>query len=123
MPLPVPGTDNSAIYFSIIDTSVKSFNFTIDPVRGIIKPMQPIDFEHLAKIQNDRLGVNSRSIKLYIKAQDLGVPSLSSKVLVNIYVEDVNDNSPQFEHGSYQCTVSEDLVGGSTVIQVSLKNR
>uniref|UniRef100_A0A8D8Q5N3 Cadherin-23 n=1 Tax=Cacopsylla melanoneura TaxID=428564 RepID=A0A8D8Q5N3_9HEMI len=113
------GTDNSAIYFSIIDTSVKTFNFTIDPVKGIIRPMQAIDFEHLARIQSDRTGVSSRSIKLYIKAQDMGTPSLSSKVLVNIYVEDVNDNSPTFEHGSYQCTVSEDLPGGSTVIQVT----
>lgn len=113
------GTDNSAIFYSIIDTSVKTFNFTIDPVHGIIKPMQAIDFEHLARIQGDRLSVSSRSIKLYIKAQDLGVPSLSSKVLVDIYVEDVNDNSPQFEHESYQCSVAEDLPGGSTVLQVT----
>lgn len=88
-------------------------------MRGIIRPLQAIDFEHLARIQSDRSGVGSRSIKLYVKAQDLGVPSLSSKVLVHVHVEDVNDNSPMFEHASYQCTVSEDLPGGSVVIQVS----
>lgn len=50
------------------------------------------------------------------------MPSLSDETHVVVYIEDVNDYGPRFESSSYETTISEDLVGGSTVLQVRFKN-
>lgn len=93
--------------------------FSIDPITGVLKPIRPVDFE---KLQN-RKGTNSingnlRPINLVIQAQDHGLPSLSDETHVIVYVEDVNDFGPKFESSSYETIISEDLVGGSTVLEV-----
>lgn len=41
------GTRNSRIEYSIVNGEYKD-NFTIDSMTGVIKPMQPMDFEQLA---------------------------------------------------------------------------
>lgn len=94
-------------------------SFTIDSITGVLKPIKPVDFE---KLQN-RKSINSisgnlRPINLVIQAQDHGLPSLSDETHVIVYVEDVNDFGPKFESSSYETTISEDLMGGSTVLQV-----
>lgn len=78
-----------------------------------------MDFE---KLQNRKstnsISANLRPIILVIQAQDHGTPSLSDETHVVVYVEDVNDFGPKFESQNYETTISEDLVGGSTVLQV-----
>ena len=95
-------------------------NFTIDPVQGILKPASRIDFEQLTVSSGTTgRGVNVRPINLVVQAQDLGEPSLSSEVLVTVYVQDVNDHAPQFEHREYKKSIPEDMKGGSSVLQVN----
>lgn len=94
-------------------------SFSVDSITGVLRPIRPVDFE---KLQN-RKSINSingnlRPINLVIQAQDHGLPSLSDETHVIVYVEDVNDFGPKFENIRYETTISEDLVGGSTVLQV-----
>jgi hypothetical protein len=95
-------------------------NFTIDPVLGVLKPATHVDFEQLMTSAEDMTGrgINVRPINLVVQARDMGTPSLSSEVLVTVYVQDVNDHSPQFEQDEYTRSVPEDMQGGSSILQV-----
>nr|CAD7572447.1 unnamed protein product [Timema californicum] len=116
------GTRNSHIYYSIVNGDPYK-NFTIDSILGILQPATPVDFEELTaqsvgpKGPGFR-GVNVRPISLTVEARDHGKPSLASQVEVVVYVQDVNDHMPQFEHASYKQSIQEDLPGGSSILQV-----
>nr|CAD7428205.1 unnamed protein product [Timema monikensis] len=116
------GTRNSHIYYSIVSGDPYK-NFTIDSILGILQPATPVDFEELTaqsvgpKGPGFR-GVNVRPISLTVEARDHGKPSLASRVEVVVYVQDVNDHMPQFEHASYKQSIQEDLPGGTSVLQV-----
>lgn len=62
-----------------------------------------------------------KAISLLVEARDRGVPSLASEVPVIVYVEDMNDHAPRFEQSVYQASIPEDLVAGSTILQVWLE--
>lgn len=115
------GTGNSKVRYSIADGD-ESDNFTIDPVLGLILPKQHIDFEELAKKDKKNKKVSVRSITLLVRAQDQGIPFLSSTVLVIIYVSDMNDHAPVFETLGYAVTIPETLASESSVIRVQAKD-
>lgn len=56
---------------------------------------------------------------LEVVATDHGSPTLSSTVIVEVKVLDVNDNSPVFSSTSYSVDVSEDVAEGTQVLEVS----
>ncbi|CAN9501862.1 unnamed protein product [Ophioblennius macclurei] len=56
---------------------------------------------------------------LEVVATDRGSPALSATVTVKVRVLDVNDNSPVFSKSTYSVEVSEDIVEGSQVLEVS----
>nr|CAD7442233.1 unnamed protein product [Timema bartmani] len=120
--LDLNGTRNSHIYYSIVSGDPYK-NFTIDSILGTLQPATPVDFEELT-VQSvgpkgpGFSGVNVRPISLTVEARDHGKPSLASQVEVVVYVQDVNDHMPQFEHASYKQSIQEDLPGGSSVLQV-----
>uniref|UniRef100_A0ABD2XK31 Cadherin domain-containing protein n=1 Tax=Trichogramma kaykai TaxID=54128 RepID=A0ABD2XK31_9HYME len=118
------GSRNSEVVYSIVPSDF-SRNFSIDPRRGVIRPVRPMDFETLplattsaVKSAGGRSESIVRPIRLTIKAKDLGSPSLSSDVPLMIYFKDVNDNAPNFERAVYKKNVPEDLPGGTSVLQV-----
>lgn len=106
------GTKNSEIKFEIIEGQFRE-NFTIDMKTGHLTPITPIDFELLTSGT-----FNIRPIHLTVLASDGGVPKLSSKVSVTIYVQDVNDHAPQFLRSVYTQSVPENLSSGSPVVEV-----
>lgn len=113
------GTKNSEISYRILHSDYPIDCFTIDPVTGVLKPIRPVDFEKLQhRKSTNSINGNLRPINLVVQAQDHGLPSLFDETHVVIYVEDVNDFGPKFESSSYETTISEDLVGGSTILQV-----
>lgn len=63
--------------------------FTVLPNTGQIIAMQPLDREQQAEYN------------LVVIAKDQGIPMTSSSCNVVVYVDDVNDNAPQFELASY----------------------
>lgn len=115
------GTKNSEISYRILHSDYPIESFSIDSVTGLIKPLRPVDFEKLQnrKSTTSSISGNLRPIILVIQAQDHGTPSLSDETHIVVYVEDVNDFGPKFESRNYETTISEDLVGGSTVLQVT----
>lgn len=116
--LDLNGTANSDIRYSIVNTDSIQENFTIDAIKGILKPKYPVDFEKLSSKSVGKLIGNMKSVGLFVEARDRGIPSLSSEVPVIIYIEDENDHAPQFEYSFYQASIPEDLAPGSTVLQV-----
>lgn len=107
-------TRNSDITYSIIEGEYKN-NFTIHKKLGFIKPIKPLDFEALQLKEN---AASIQPVNLTIMAKDAGVPSLSAKVSVIIYLHDVNDHAPEFQRKYYEIAIPENVPGGSFVLQV-----
>jgi len=60
----------------------------------------------------------AESFRLMIKCHDSGSPSLSSSVELDIEVEDLNDNIPQFSRAVYNFAVNETTPPGSVLGRV-----
>lgn len=110
--LDLNGTKNSEIIYDIVDGEFK-LNFTLNPKTGELTPAAPMNFEELTGGFE-----NTRTLYLTVRATDFGIPSLSSKVPVIIYLQDVNDHPPIFQQMYYKKSIPEDLPGGSTVLEI-----
>lgn len=53
-----------------------------------------------------------------VKAQDGGDPPLHTVTSVDVFVKDVNDNSPRFDQLLYQLTVPENTPRGSELLRL-----
>lgn len=83
----------------------------------ITNPSGETPYLHLETI--DKLDMETRdTYQLNISAQDGGTPPHFGFLLVNVSIMDVNDNSPAFEYGDYNVTLSESVPPGTTVLQV-----
>jgi len=60
-----------------------------------------------------------RSISFKILAKEVANSSLSDTADVLVYIDDVNDNVPQFAQAEYRVTLPENVTAGTTVTQVS----
>ena len=69
--------------------------FTIVPLTGQIKLLQPLDYEERARYL------------IAVIARDGGVPPRESRTTVNVTVKDENDSSPEFNHTQLSLTVVE----------------
>lgn len=108
------GTRNSEIVYEIVDGEYKD-NFTINGRSGTITLHNAMDYEAI-KIRDKKTSI--QPIFLTVVAKDLGTPSLSSRVIVIIYLHDVNDHAPQFQEKFYTAAIPENLTGGSLILQV-----
>ncbi|XP_030621432.1 protocadherin Fat 1 [Chanos chanos] len=79
--------------------------FSINFNSGVIDVVQPLDFE------------THPAYKLSIRATD-SVTGAHSEVFVDIIVEDVNDNAPLFVMGSYNTSLPEYVMIGTSAFQV-----
>ena len=68
----------------------------------------------------DRESISLHSV--LVTATDSGLPQLSSEITVNVSVEDVNDNAPQFESGLTSFTISESQPVNSTIVVLKAKD-
>lgn len=80
--------------------------FTIDDTSGNITVNNDIDREI------------TTTFALRIQAQDLGNPSQSSFVTVDVKIVDINDNAPQFNPDLYTATLREDTSLGFDILYV-----
>nr|XP_037269685.1 cadherin-23-like isoform X1 [Rhipicephalus microplus] len=106
------GGPNSQVRYQIVHGDPDN-NFTIDEVKGRIKPRLPLDFERIAQPRGD-----VRTFNLLVRAYDMGRPSLSSNVTVVIYVQDVNDHAPEFPTDFVSKAIPEDIQEGTAVVRV-----
>lgn len=114
------GTKNSEIEYYIVEGDYKQ-NFTIDSKTGVITPIQPLDFEQLLDPDSNSGIGNVQSLMLTIRARDHGIPSMSHTVPVVVYLHDVNDFAPIFEHRFYNRSIPENTPGGTLVLNVIIK--
>ncbi|XP_034512593.1 cadherin-related family member 2 isoform X2 [Ailuropoda melanoleuca] len=102
-----PNTNNSRLHFSLLPGPY-SHNFSVDPDKGILRNLGPLDREAIEPALGGR-------IVLTVLVADCGVPVLSTEVNVTINVEDINDNLPIFNQSVYSFSVKErdpgELVG------------
>ncbi|XP_026562610.1 protocadherin Fat 3 isoform X3 [Pseudonaja textilis] len=88
--------NNKIIQYQIVQDTFNSTDyFHIDGTSGLILTARLLDHEVM------------QQCSLKVRATDNGFPPLSSEVLVNIYVTDMNDNPPIFNQLIYESYVSE----------------
>uniref|UniRef100_A0A7M4FMW7 Cadherin EGF LAG seven-pass G-type receptor 3 n=1 Tax=Crocodylus porosus TaxID=8502 RepID=A0A7M4FMW7_CROPO len=85
--------------------------FRIDPDSGAITLQAELDYE------------DQVTYTLAITAKDNGIPQKADTTYVEIMVNDVNDNAPQFVSAHYQGIISEDAVPFTSVLQISATDR
>ncbi|XP_029291798.1 cadherin EGF LAG seven-pass G-type receptor 3 [Cottoperca gobio] len=85
--------------------------FRIDTASGAITLQAELDYE------------DQMTYTLAITAKDNGIPQKADTTYVEVNVNDVNDNSPQFLSPRYQGTVSEDAPPFTSVLQISATDR
>lgn len=85
--------------------------FRIDPGSGAITLQAELDYE------------DQMTYTLAITARDNGIPQKSDTTYVEVNVNDVNDNAPQFLSPRYQGGVSEDAPPFTSVLQISATDR
>ncbi|XP_034000929.1 cadherin EGF LAG seven-pass G-type receptor 3 isoform X2 [Trematomus bernacchii] len=85
--------------------------FRIDTGTGAITLQAELDYE------------DQMTYTLAITAKDNGIPQKADTTYVEVNVNDVNDNAPQFLSTRYQGTVSEDAPPFTSVLQISATDR
>ncbi|KAJ8258826.1 hypothetical protein COCON_G00178380 [Conger conger] len=85
--------------------------FSIDLDTGAVTTKMELDYE------------DQVSYTLAITARDNGIPQKSDTTYLEILVNDVNDNSPQFLRDQYTGSVMEDVPVFTSVVQVSATDR
>ncbi|XP_055003987.1 protocadherin Fat 3a isoform X1 [Boleophthalmus pectinirostris] len=102
---------NGQIVYTISDGNTDNC-FTIDMHSGLISIFLPMDRE-----KKDRYLLN---LTIY----DLGQPQKSSWRLLTIFIEDANDNAPQFlQESGYKIVIPENTAIGTDVIQVEATDK
>ncbi|XP_046355288.2 cadherin EGF LAG seven-pass G-type receptor 1-like isoform X1 [Haliotis rufescens] len=99
--------ENSRITYSIEPAST----FTIDPNSGVIKTRALLDREMIP------------TYMLSVTATDNGVPPLSDTTDMDITVNDINDNKPEFLEQEYEGSIREDELPGTSVLRIQAEDR
>uniref|UniRef100_A0A8C4W938 Cadherin EGF LAG seven-pass G-type receptor 2 n=1 Tax=Gopherus evgoodei TaxID=1825980 RepID=A0A8C4W938_9SAUR len=100
--------ENARITYFMED-SIPQFRIDVDT--GGVTTQMELDYE------------DQVSYTLAITARDNGIPQKSDTTYLEILVNDVNDNAPQFLRDSYQGSVYEDVPAFTSVLQVSATDR
>uniref|UniRef100_A0A3P8ZVF3 FAT atypical cadherin 1b n=1 Tax=Esox lucius TaxID=8010 RepID=A0A3P8ZVF3_ESOLU len=106
----IDGSSNNHIHFSIAKGN-QGGHFTIDAVNGEVKVILPLDREKVS------------AYTLTVRASDSGNPPRSSSALIHINVSDVNDNAPVFSQADYNLVIQENVLVGTSVLQLTVTDR
>ncbi|XP_050549134.1 cadherin-related tumor suppressor [Daktulosphaira vitifoliae] len=100
---------NAELTYSLINHKSE---FLIDPKNGFIRTKQEFDREQLIRLTGQNV------IVIEAIVSDKGKHSLQDKTKINVYINDVNDNHPQFFRQPYRVQVSESSSIGTHVLRV-----
>ncbi|KAL6080931.1 hypothetical protein STEG23_001955, partial [Scotinomys teguina] len=104
------------VIYSLVQGTTAESNrdgvFSLDQDTGVLKVRKAMDHESTKWYQIDLMA--------HCPHEDTDLVSLVS---VNIQVEDVNDNRPVFEADPYKAFLTENMPGGTTVIQVTANDQ
>uniref|UniRef100_A0A3B3S9R2 FAT atypical cadherin 3 n=1 Tax=Paramormyrops kingsleyae TaxID=1676925 RepID=A0A3B3S9R2_9TELE len=101
---------NGQILFSIISGDREN-QFFIDPITGLMKVNKELDREMVS------------GYSLTVRALDSGSPAMSSTVMVNIDISDINDNPPTFSLANHTAVIQENKPVGTSVLQLSVMDK
>lgn len=87
-------------------------SFTIDSSTGVISTVVSPGLDH----------ENRQVHTLLVRAVDAGAPQRTGQTIVNINVNDINDNRPEFLPNNLQATIDENSAAVSNIITVKTKN-
>ena len=103
--LQVVASDEDTIILAIITPDARG-TFAIDSLTGVVTLTRPLDF-------------NEQSFySLLVEATDGASMPLSSVVVVNVTVEDINNHVPVFDRRTYQVSLLENATIGASVVTV-----
>ncbi|KAJ8280395.1 hypothetical protein GJAV_G00054020 [Gymnothorax javanicus] len=101
---------NGQILYSIVSGDREN-QFFIDPITGLMKVNKELDRETVF------------SYSLAVRALDSGSPAMSSTVMVNIDIADINDNPPSFTPSNYTAVIQENKPVGTSILQLSVTDK
>ncbi|XP_059608235.1 fat-like cadherin-related tumor suppressor homolog, partial [Phlebotomus argentipes] len=99
--------DNGKVVYAI-EKGDRLKQFAIEPETGYISVASALDRESIS------------NYVLEIRAADLGIPSLTSYVLVNVEISDANDNPPLFSELNYTAYIHEDKTLGHVLLRFNI---
>nr|XP_006816965.1 PREDICTED: protein dachsous-like [Saccoglossus kowalevskii] len=102
--------DNGKVEYRLVDSNnMNNFDglFSINKLTGQIQIHRTVEYSEMSEYE------------LIIEAYDKGHPSLSSVMTLKVYIQDMNNNGPQFYPTSYEVDVAESLVVGERIVTVS----
>ncbi|KAI1893987.1 hypothetical protein AGOR_G00129330 [Albula goreensis] len=101
---------NRQILYSIVSGDREN-QFFIDPITGLMKVNKELDRETVS------------TYSLAVRALDSGLPAMSSTVMVNIDISDINDNPPTFTPANYTAVIQENKPVGTSILQLSVTDK
>ncbi|XP_018422188.1 PREDICTED: protocadherin alpha-13-like [Nanorana parkeri] len=87
--------------------------FTLD-FQKYLNQIRTLELVLKKPLDREKLSIHNLTLISY----DGGKPRLSGTTHIIVTVEDVNDNSPQFDQPFYQCSIAENAVLGTLVIKL-----
>ncbi|KAK3593636.1 hypothetical protein CHS0354_025527 [Potamilus streckersoni] len=88
--------------------------FTLNYESGVVSVNKRIDYDDVR---------NTSSTYFVAEAKDLGRPQLSARVRINVIIENVNDNIPEFIKSSYIVSIPENSPETTFIVDVSATDR
>ena len=96
--------ENARVTYELTGEPVAEF--AVNPTTGEITTTQNLDRERKS------------AYLLTVSARDNGQPMMSDTTDVEVLVTDVNDNAPVFDQKSYQASISEAKINGTSVLTI-----
>lgn len=96
---------NGEVFYEIVSGNDMNL-FAINKINGQVKVKAKLDYERM------------QMFSLWINAQDKGSPFLVNQTVLEIELQDVNDNAPQFVTPHFHITVQENVRSGQTFTRV-----
>ena len=101
---------NGPLEYEIIPDLPETMNFIIDTTAGIISTNGLFDYETK----------NTYTFNVEVKDR---FNSKTNRAIVNIYIDDINDNNPQFSGSNRMFNITEFTLPGSTVSTISATDK
>ncbi|CAL4149728.1 unnamed protein product [Meganyctiphanes norvegica] len=101
----VDSNDNGKLNY-VLKPGQSHLPFQVDKYTGVLTLLEGLDREKVNKYE------------AVVEARDLGLPSNTATTTINIVVEDVNDNPPEFTNSNYSVVVQENRPVGYSVMHL-----
>uniref|UniRef100_UPI0009B38DC5 cadherin-23 n=1 Tax=Monopterus albus TaxID=43700 RepID=UPI0009B38DC5 len=104
---------NGRVSYSLVQQSPSSDPavFELDSSSGTLRLVQPLDYSQV------------KVYRLEVQASDGGTPSLVGNSSVVVWVQDVNNNPPEFSKERYDVAVPENLASAASILTLEVTDR